>query len=148
MAPLSTILVEFPDNDHDEVVAKGNLVLDTEQFSVGLLRYWAEHDRVVRQVYNSLCDLDEALWSCTLDMYDEMRLIREFRQMLIDESQGYFDATGQFDPAGGHGIESQLITVDEPVFSVHGRHRATPSLRLLRCSRCGEAARELLIRYL
>lgn len=55
------------------MAAKGKLVLDTEQYALSLLRYWAEHDRVVRQVYNSLCDLDEALWSCTLEMCEEVR---------------------------------------------------------------------------
>eukprot|EP01051_Picozoa_sp_SAG22_P009256 SAG22_NODE_760_length_7411_cov_2.903310_1_plen_537_part_00 len=105
-------------NEHDEVVAKGNSVLDTEQFAVSLLKYWAEHDRVVRQVYNSLCDLDEALWSCTLDMCEEMAQIRALRQMLIDESQGCFNADGGFDPGGGYSVESQLLAVDEPAFSI------------------------------
>ena len=51
-----------------ELVAKGNSVLDTPQLSITLLRYWAEHDRVMRQVYNSLIDLDSSTRSCTMDM--------------------------------------------------------------------------------
>ena len=33
-----------------DLVARGNSVLDTEQLSVSLLRYWAEHDAVMKQV--------------------------------------------------------------------------------------------------
>lgn len=37
---------------------------------------------------------------------------------LVEESNGYFDAAGCFDPAGEHGVETQLVDVDEPAFSV------------------------------
>lgn len=113
-------------NGMAELVAKGNSVLDTPQLSVTLLRYWAEHDRVMRQVYNSLIDLDSSTRSCTMDMSHEMKHITAFAEMLRQESADCFNADGQFELGGGHGLPEKQLQVDEPTFSQPPQPKKVP----------------------
>lgn len=113
-----------------ELVAKGNSVLDTPQLSITLLRYWAEHDRVMRQVYNSLIDLDSSTRSCTMDMSSEMQHITAFAEMLRQESADCFNAQGQFDLGGGYGLPEQQLRVDEPEFPQPPQPKKVPASML------------------
>jgi hypothetical protein len=117
-------------NGMAELVAKGNSVLDTPQLSVTLLRYWAEHDRVMRQVYNSLIDLDSSTRSCTMDMSHEMQHITAFAQMLRQESADCFNAEGQFELGAGYGLPEKQLQVDEPTFSQPPQPKKVPSTML------------------
>ena len=109
-----------------ELVAKGNSVLDTPQLSVTLLRYWAEHDSLMRQVYNSLIDLDSSTRACTMDMEHEMQHIQRFAELLAQESQGCYNADGEFELGGAHGLPPHLLRVDEPTFSQPPQPRKVP----------------------
>jgi flagellar hook-basal body complex protein FliE len=109
-----------------ELVAKGNSVLDTPQLSITLLRYWAEHDRVMRQVYNSLIDLDSSTRGCTMDMSHEIQHITAFAEMLRQESAGCFNAAGQFELGGGYGLPPKQLQVDEPTFSQPPQPKKVP----------------------
>ena len=101
----------------EELVLKGNSVLDTEQLSLSLLKYWAEHDCVVRQVYNSLIDLDQSTRSCTMDMSSEVGKVRKFRDLLASKSQGFYNTHGEFDlDNGDRGLPEELLVVEEPKF--------------------------------
>jgi flagellar hook-basal body complex protein FliE len=98
-----------------EVVMKGNSVLDTEQLSISLLKYWAEHDSVVRQVYNSFIDLDQSTrGSCVLDMSAEMKQICVYRDLLATRSQGLYNIAGDFvGPGGECGLPANRLSVPD-----------------------------------
>jgi len=95
------------------MVDKANVVLGKELLGVSLLRYWAEHDKVVRQIYNSLIDLgthkdpsrspaavdslshlccspfsnlqDASTRACTMNMQEELQELSQFRELIIGE---------------------------------------------------------------
>lgn len=48
---------------------------------------------------------------------DEMGHIRSFAKLLEAESAGCFNANGQFELGGAHGLPPAQLRVDEPTFS-------------------------------
>jgi hypothetical protein len=100
----------------EELAAKGCSVQDVTPLSISLLRYWTEHDRVMRQVYNALVDLDATACACSTDMAAELASVRELRQLVAAAAAAAGAGAGTAQRAALEcGVEEQLLAQRPPM---------------------------------